>query len=30
VEPVEYVYDDYDRMVEMHTFKEGTNWNSEQ
>jgi YD repeat-containing protein len=30
VEPVKYVYDNYDRMVEMHTFKEGTNWNSEQ
>jgi YD repeat-containing protein len=24
VEPVKYVYDDYDRMAEMHTFKGGT------
>ncbi|MBN1907301.1 MAG: RHS repeat-associated core domain-containing protein [Deltaproteobacteria bacterium] len=29
VEPVKYVYDDYDRMVEMHTFKGGTGWNGE-
>jgi len=27
-EPVEYVYDDYDRRVEMHTFKQGTGWNA--
>ena len=29
-EPVEYVYDDYDRMVEMHTYQGGTNWNAVQ
>ncbi len=27
--PVKYIFDAYGRMVEMHTFRNGTNWNNE-